>query len=114
MRKNFSAKSRKEETPEFYLSHEMNLRGRNFIDMSRQTNRPEFIKKKYHSNENIQDEEKSESKIDKKLRKYTRIQAPDFKKSMTREKLDKIYGDKKGVIPFSMPNYDFVQESNIY
>lgn len=49
---------------------------------------------------------------DKKNKKYFRIQAPDFKKSMSRERLDKIHGDKKGVIPFSMPNYTLIRESN--
>jgi hypothetical protein len=79
--------------------------------MSRQTNRPEFLKKKYYSNDNILEDEKSENKPEKKIKKYTRIQAPDFKKSMTREKLDQVYGDKRGVIPFSMPKYNLIQES---
>lgn len=38
--------------------------------------------------------------------KYRKIQAPDFEKTISREHLDRIQGDKKTVIPFTIPKHE--------
>jgi hypothetical protein len=43
--------------------------------------------------------------------KWVKIQAPDFKKIISRDQLEKIYGDKRTVIPFSFPNFKWTTPS---
>jgi hypothetical protein len=43
--------------------------------------------------------------------KWVKIQAPDFKKIISRDQLEKIYGDKKTIIPFSFPNFKWTTPS---
>ena len=38
--------------------------------------------------------------------RWVKIQAPDFKKIISREQMERIHGDKKTVIPFSLPNFN--------
>lgn len=45
--------------------------------------------------------------------KWRQNNAPDFKKVISREQLNKIYGDKRSVIPFSMPDDKSTRESNL-
>ena len=86
------------------------IHGRYFINLAKQTQRPEFVRKSEDS-DYIRDFDNDSHRSEKKVKKYNRIQAPDFKKTITREKLNLIYDDKKGVIPFSMPKYTLVRES---
>lgn len=51
-------------------------------------------------------------KIDKKKNKYNKIQAPDFKKTISRDHMEKVIDSKKSVIPFTLPNYAFTRTSN--
>ena len=44
--------------------------------------------------------------------KWIRTQAPDFKKIISREHLERIYGDKRTIIPFSIPNFKITKPSN--
>ncbi len=39
------------------------------------------------------------------------IKAPDFKKLLSREYLEKLHEDKRNVIPFSLPKYHYTQAS---
>ena len=43
--------------------------------------------------------------------RWVKLQAPDFKKIISREQLDKIYGDKRTIIPFSFPNSKWTRPS---
>jgi hypothetical protein len=43
--------------------------------------------------------------------RWVKIQAPDFKKIISREQLEKIYGDKRTIIPFSFPNFKWTRPS---
>jgi hypothetical protein len=40
-----------------------------------------------------------------KSAKWVKVQAPDFKKVISREQLEKVYGDKRTIIPFTIPKY---------
>jgi hypothetical protein len=112
----------------FYLSHtDMKPEGKNFVDLARQTRRTEFghkgLRRAIHSAENITrnintaETRKSENSVTRKLNmtsasaatKWVKIQAPDFKKTMSREQLEKIYGDKRTIIPFSFPNFKWTK-----
>lgn len=46
-------------------------------------------------------------------RRWNKIQAPDFKKVISRETRDKMYDDKKRVMPFSIPPYQKTRPSKI-
>lgn len=46
-------------------------------------------------------------------RKWVKVQAPDFKKVISRDQLDKIYGDKRTIIPFSIPNFKWTRSRPI-
>jgi hypothetical protein len=46
--------------------------------------------------------------------RWVKLQAPDFKKIISREQLDKIYGDKRTIIPFSFPNFKWTRPSNLF
>ena len=112
IRQNFSLKKVKDKLPEFYKSNELKIEGKNFIDLAKQTYRPEFVKKRNYSIEDPIEEDKIESPMtDKIINKYHKVQAPDFKNQISREKLNLIYSDKGGIIPFSMPKYTLVRES---
>lgn len=45
--------------------------------------------------------------------RWIKIQAPDFKKIISREQLEKIYGDKRTIIPFSFPNFKWTRPSKV-
>lgn len=45
--------------------------------------------------------------------RWVKVQAPDFKKVISREQLEKIYGDKRTVIPFSVPSFKWTHSSKI-
>ena len=46
-------------------------------------------------------------------RRWIKIQAPDFKKVISREMRERIYDDKKRVMPFSIPPYEKTRPSKI-
>jgi hypothetical protein len=152
-KRNYSANNNKFISPDFYLSHtELNVKGKNMIDLARMTHREIFKPKimlnttkeitkdqtntietdNYQAlttssntdgkqsiyNPIITDESrKTTAGIPKKKekkdikRKYNKIQAPDFKKTISRDQLDRIYGYKETVIPFSLPNYKWTRSS---
>lgn len=56
--------------------------------------------------------EKVGVKAETKKKKYQRIHAPDFRKTISRDQLDKLNGDKRTVIPFTLPNFKWTRESN--
>jgi hypothetical protein len=121
----------------FYLSHtDFKPQGKNFVDLKRQTQRAEFgahsdvrirnIHSADSTNRDIKtaDTKKPEtSPGGKKLnmtvaahsanKKWIKIQAPDFKKTMSREQLEKVYGDKRTIIPFSFPNFKWTKPKSI-
>jgi hypothetical protein len=43
--------------------------------------------------------------------KWVKVQAPDFKKIISREHLEKVHGDKRNIIPFSFPNFKWTRPS---
>jgi hypothetical protein len=43
--------------------------------------------------------------------RWVKLQAPDFKKIISRDQLEKIYGDKRTIIPFSFPNFKWTRPS---
>lgn len=50
----------------------------------------------------------------KKQKAKFSIKAPDFKKLLSRDYLERLHEDKRTVIPFSLPNYKYTQPSNNY
>ena len=91
-----------------------------FIDFGKQSNRKVFINCKNYELDPEKKQLKEESILMKQKKfdsskkvQYTKNCAPDFDKSISRSHLDKIFGDKKTVIPFSVPKYDAVRPSNI-
>lgn len=166
IKKNFSIKPNVEVDPKFYLSHsDFKIDGRNFIDLSRQTNRRyitgevmrnaksvNIAKRKnittsannpptsennfneenarYTGIINITDSSREKSintnrkvKTTKSLNKTYRqvspksrakIHAPDFKKIISREYIEKAHGNKKTIIPFSFPNFKWTTSSKIF
>lgn len=45
-------------------------------------------------------------------KKWIRSQAPDFRKTISREQKEKIFADRRTVIPFTVPNYKLAHSSN--
>ena len=60
---------------------------------------------------NLTDDYVVKEKKEKK-KKFSKIQAPDFKKTISRNQLNKVRADKNNVIPFSTPNYKWTTLSN--
>jgi hypothetical protein len=104
------------EDVKYYLSHtDFKIESKNFVELARQTKRGEFISSKYQSADDFSNrrKEKSLTSISPRFKKWKKIQAPDFRKTMSREQLDKVYGDKRTVIPFSFPNFKWTRPKPI-
>jgi hypothetical protein len=99
------------EDVKYYLSHtDFKIESKNFVDLARQTKRGEFITTKYQSADDFSSRRKERSQSNSpRFKKWKKIQAPDFRKTMSREQLDKVYGDKRTVIPFSFPNFKWTR-----
>ena len=114
--------------------------GKVFIDFNKQVKRGSFNNTKKEENDNLskqmnkttlisKGEESSifpiiteandtKSQIKKRgfsaKQKYNKIQAPDFRKTISRAHLDKLHDDKTTVIPFSLPKYGATWASKLY
>jgi hypothetical protein len=137
--KEFELVEEKNDDVKFYLSHtDFKPQGKNFVDLKRQTRRGEFG---VHPDVRIRNIHSADSKGDRDIRtadtkkteismaptkklnmtatsysankKWIRTQAPDFKKTMSRDQLDKIFGDKRTIIPFSFPNFKMTKPRSI-
>jgi len=66
----------------------------------------------YHHGGNVQRSSRSANPLTS--RRWNKIQAPDFKKIISRETREKVYDDKKRVMPFSIPPYQKTRPSQIF
>jgi hypothetical protein len=71
------------------------------MNRTNSTEKTEVTKEKYRSSRSVTPP-----------KKWVKIQAPDFKKIISRDQLEKIYGDKRTIIPFSFPNFKWTRPSN--
>ena len=138
LKRYFIAKPKKDISSGFLLSNtQLNIKGKNLIEFSKMTNREmnktssqfntrnkDDEKENLHaltttitSEQNLRTEESQKSvqviknKIDNKNKKYNKVQAPDFKKIISRGHLDRIIENKKPVFPFKFPNNSFTTSS---
>ena len=117
--KNLDEHKNKENMPDFYITQELKITGRNFVDMKKMKDRDAFIDEKNISKELLSKSylslnSSTEKKNSKKLNKKPRLKGPDFRKTITRERLDYINSDKRNIIPFTIPKYSATRGSKNY
>ena len=66
------------------------------------------------SKKNITLNLKNKFNVKNNNRRWVKAQAPDFRKIISREQLEKIYGDKRTIIPFSIPSFNQTWESTLF
>lgn len=72
---------------------------------SEENSKENFYSKKSHKSVKSKMNINMNNMTNSGVNRWVKIQAPDFKKIISREQLDKIYGDKRTIIPFSIPNF---------
>ncbi len=133
LKKNFSCVPKEEIRSKFYRTHNdlKKIDGGCFVDFEKQKDRASFVKDEneservgssrsfkqanmtanswgYNEVDNLNNTKRSVQNTygnTQRSGKWVKIQAPDFRKIISRDQLEKIYGDKRTVIPFSIPNF---------
>ena len=93
-----------------------NHRNKAFIDFDKMSGRKNFFPSKEPLLDDISlNPSTIKSRIHTaKIKRYHNPHAIDFGKTISRERLNTVFGDKKGIIAFSVPNYNYTRPSTIF